>query len=652
MKILLPLLSLLLLATGFSQTHQNIESKVSRASIFRDRALVTRTAEQNLAQGNFTLVFSNLTTDLQDASVQMSAAGPGEIKIVEVKVERRFTSEIQNKKMKTLQKQLYKLEQKRQQILDNVAVLESKKAFIESLKAESAALANTTMLTDKSPISKWTEILNFVELNLSLIYKEFRQESINKDGLEQQITAIQNTMNITRRFDSRDYKEIIVKVQISHNGKYILEPSYIVQQAGWYPTYDARMFTDSKSMQLSYFGMIHQSTGEDWEDVNLTLSTANPISSGNLPNLQRWFVDMKPIPGPRKAGRPNTQSSLDYEKNHGLPAGMGAITGYIADNETGEPLPGVNITIEGKGFTSTTDANGRYLISNVPMGKYLLKANMIGYQGLRKSLTVAHKYTTKLDMNLIVQQFQGEEVVITAPRPKVMRDQTNSVSIVTTNTMNSSARSNYTQVETKELSTIFEIPMPYSIPSDNSQHKVTIAIESLPIEMSYASIPEESPAVFLTGKIINTKDYPFLAGDINLFVDNDFVNKIGLETMVASDTVHLALGADDRIQAQKILLNKFTESKGLLKGNKKITYEYEIQITNHHNTEKIISISDHIPISMNKNIKIELFEPAVEKLKAENRLEWKLQLKAGENKILALKYAVEFPANKNVYGLK
>ncbi|MEJ2617387.1 MAG: DUF4139 domain-containing protein, partial [Ignavibacteriaceae bacterium] len=212
----------------------------------------------------------------------------------------------------------------------------------------------------------------------------------------------------------------------------------------------------------------------------------------------------------------------------------------------------------------------------------------------------------------------------------------------------------YTNVYAKELSTSFEIKAKSSIPSDNSQHKVTIAIENLPVEYSYTSIPKISPAVYLKGKIVNTNDYPFLEGEINIFIDNDFINRTFLKTIVPTDTLELALGIDDKIQIKKVLINKFQESKGFLSGNKQISYEYEIQITNNRAIEESVLVYDQIPIPMNEDIKVSLIEPEKEKeeLGKEQKLEWNVKIKPGEKKIIPVKYTVEYPNNINVYGLE
>jgi uncharacterized protein (TIGR02231 family) len=162
------------------------------------------------------------------------------------------------------------------------------------------------------------------------------------------------------------------------------------------------------------------------------------------------------------------------------------------------------------------------------------------------------------------------------------------------------------------------------------------------------------PKVYVKGKAANKNDYPLLEGEINIFVDNDFVNRTFLNTIVPTDTLELALGIDESIKCEKILKNKFVEAKGLFDGSKMITYDYEIKITNNRKTTEDISVFDQLPISRNEKIKIELLIPREleEKLNAIKELKWDLKLNAGETKIIPLKFTVEFPNNVNVYGLE
>jgi len=59
------------------------------------------------------------------------------------------------------------------------------------------------------------------------------------------------------------------------------------------PSYDARLHADDRMVELAYYGMVRNATGEDWDNVALTLSTARPGLGGGAPELRPWVVDVR-----------------------------------------------------------------------------------------------------------------------------------------------------------------------------------------------------------------------------------------------------------------------------------------------------------------------------------------------------------------------
>lgn len=644
------LLLIVFAAFIYPQKEEKVDSKVVSATVFKNRALITREAQLNLAKGRHKIIFSNLPLDLQNESVRISTPDPG-IKILDVKVEQRFTTEVQQKDIKVLEAEIDSLNQLVIISSDEIAILNSKREFVEALKAQSSKYINEKMLMNLNSSKDWMQMLSFVENNLSEVYKGLRVVNRKKTLIEQKIAAIRSEIVQDKGTQTKNYKEVILILETENGGKAKILPSYLVQSASWYPLYDIRVLSQTKMAELHYFGMVQQSTGEDWENISVTLSTAEPMSVKTLPGLDRWFVDIKPLPIKHPDYSQLSNSGITYDQNWGLRAGIGAVTGYVLDKATGEPLPGANVILQGSAIGSVSDQNGKFLISNAPKGMRTLTFKYIGYEALNMNLNIVEKNTANLTVSLEPAEIHGEEVVVTA-QATGQREAINQQ--LSTNIIRDDETIIYTNVYAKELSTSFEIPSGCSIPSDNSQHKVTIAIDHAPVEYSYTSVPKIIPAVYLKGKIVNKNEYPLLEGEINVFVDNDFINRTHLNTIVQSDTLALALGMDERIQIKKILINKFQESKGILGGSRQITYEYEIQVTNNRQTEESVLIMDQIPIAMNEEINVELIEPQKDEKEIGNdkKLEWSLNIKPGEKKIIPVKYKIEFPNNLNVYGLE
>jgi len=106
----------------------------------------------------------------------------------------------------------------------------------------------------------------------------------------------------------------------------------------------------------------------------------------------------------------------------------GKITGLVRDKNIGEALVGANILVEGQMFGAASDIDGRYFILSIPPGTYTLHVSMIGYGRVTvKDVKVNIDHTTTVNMDLESQAIDmGQEVVVTATRPVIQKDITNS----------------------------------------------------------------------------------------------------------------------------------------------------------------------------------------------------------------------------------
>ena len=109
----------------------------------------------------------------------------------------------------------------------------------------------------------------------------------------------------------------------------------------------------------------------------------------------------------------------------------GKISGSVTDQQSGDPLIGVNVLIVGTTMGAATDDKGDYMILQVPPGIYAVSAQYIGYAKLTtENVRVVTDLTTKMDFILRREAVEGEEVTIIADRPLFERDATNEVRVV------------------------------------------------------------------------------------------------------------------------------------------------------------------------------------------------------------------------------
>lgn len=92
----------------------------------------------------------------------------------------------------------------------------------------------------------------------------------------------------------------------------------------------------------------------------------------------------------------------------------GRITGKIISAATGEPLPGVTIMVDGTPRGTSSNVDGTYLITNVPVGIHTLKVQLLGYlPATRTDVTVNLIHPTEIDIELYESAIQTEGLIVT-----------------------------------------------------------------------------------------------------------------------------------------------------------------------------------------------------------------------------------------------
>lgn len=125
----------------------------------------------------------------------------------------------------------------------------------------------------------------------------------------------------------------------------------------------------------------------------------------------------------------------------------GKLVGTIKDAQTGEPLIGANIMIEGTDFGAATNVRGEYVILNIPPGRYSVRISYIGYEGiLFTDVVIIVDQTTQLSAELNPQSIEVDEVVVTAQTPMIRKDITSSISVISREEIEALPVSTFTQL--------------------------------------------------------------------------------------------------------------------------------------------------------------------------------------------------------------
>lgn len=172
----------------------------------------------------------------------------------------------------------------------------------------------------------------------------------------------------------------------------------------------------------------------------------------------------------------------------------GKISGTITDKDTGEPLPFANVLLVGTNWGASTDQDGHYVIINVPPSTYELTVRYIGYAATTVSgIRVSVDRTSKQNIKLAPQAFEGEEVAVVAERPAIEMDRTHTAAIVNTETVE--------LMPVTEVSEIIEMQSGV-VSSGGELHfrggrgrEVAYLIDGIPVQNSYSQSGGNNVAV-------------------------------------------------------------------------------------------------------------------------------------------------------------
>ena len=125
----------------------------------------------------------------------------------------------------------------------------------------------------------------------------------------------------------------------------------------------------------------------------------------------------------------------------------GKLVGKVIDKNTGEPLIGANIIIQGTILGSVADHDGRFIIINIPPGTYNVKVSFIGYESvLFENVKIIVDQTTQLSIDLYAKSLQVGEVVVTAKSSMIHMDLTSSISVISREEIEALPVSNFTEL--------------------------------------------------------------------------------------------------------------------------------------------------------------------------------------------------------------
>ena len=267
----------------------DVMSKVSAATVYNDRAALTRSAKIEIPAGEHNLVFKGLPVNLYTHSLRVEGSSKADVMFGALSHKRATFEDYVVPKERELNQKIQELQDGNKILKAEKAALRTAKTFLENLGKEAVLRENENIAKiDLNPDS-WAAAADSLASKVSENMKQSLALDIKIRETNEKIQKIQTELKQLRTGQKQSY-DVIVPFESDKPTTLNVDLSYQVPGASWQPIYDARLNVKTGEMELIQYGSVWQRTGESWEDINLTLSTAQPSRGTGLPDLNpKWL---------------------------------------------------------------------------------------------------------------------------------------------------------------------------------------------------------------------------------------------------------------------------------------------------------------------------------------------------------------------------
>ena len=615
----------LLLVVMAKAENKKVTPELKHVTVFTNGAQVERTSSMNLLAGEQIVTFTGLSPYTDVKSMQIKAHG----KLTVLGVNYRTIHPDSLQRIKQLRDAEQKVKQTDDKEREMRSQLEVVNAQLEMLKTN-CSTGNRTAVTP---------LANIKELNTYYAQEmlELKKKAISIDQELVKLAEIrekqQKTADSIAHLKLKTITEAELKLQVPQACKVDFTLTYYVKNAGWYPTYDLRSEGVGQPLQLSYKANMFQNTKEEWKNIPVTLSSANPNRSNIAPELRTYWLDYG-----RSAPRYDNEAVAE------------GVSGVVTD-ENGEPIIGATVKVVGASLGTVTDTKGYYSIS-LPRNDTQLSFSYIGYltqthhvKGSTLNVRMKEDNTTLNDV--VVIGYGTKRKMSSRKLAKLNAEEADEGEVLKSKEM---IKSESKLIDVKEQKAQFgyefEIKQPLTMTSDGKTTTTEIARYQLPATYQYLGIPRADKDAFLVADATEWQQYSLLEGEASVYFENSFVGKTILDPTVVNDTLHFSLGRDNGIRIQRTKVSD-RSTRRLLSTTQEQNLTWRITVKNSRKEAVSLTLRDQIPVSENSNITVTTEELSGGQLdKTTGIVEWQLQLQPNEQREYIVAYKVKYPKSR------
>jgi uncharacterized protein (TIGR02231 family) len=274
-------------------------SRIDAVTVYRTGARVTRAAKAELPAGPARVVLEGLPLELDDDSIRVEGKGTAKARVFGVTVERITAEESAAVEARSVEERVEKLQDEDRALQDRVQAAQARIELVRSLRSTySEERAKNLAVRGVTP-KEWADLAAYVAGELQDATAEVRKAEVARRDVARRLAQARADLEKVQAKRGKTTKTVAVEVEAERAGTFEVVISYAVGNAGWQPVWDARLLPDTGAVELAFLGSVWQRTGEDWNEVALSVSTAQPARGLYVPKLDpRYLAKYEPPPPP------------------------------------------------------------------------------------------------------------------------------------------------------------------------------------------------------------------------------------------------------------------------------------------------------------------------------------------------------------------
>jgi len=271
---------------------------ISKVTVYRGQALVTRAVNVDLSPEASELIVENLPAQVVPESIYAQASDA--VKVLSVRYRERPVMEDTREEVKQLDTQIEDVKHKLKYAESELAHFNQQWQMFEKLKDFTVTAAQSDLNRGLLTFEPLQNLATFIEQK-GLEYHKHKLE------LEDQIAQLKKEQELFERKRneltagrSRTEREAVLFINASGARKVAIEMSYLVNGANWLQQYNLRANPKKSNCLIEYNAVVNQTSGEDWNSVVISLSTAEPTMVAAAPTLTPMLVALS-LPAQQQA---------------------------------------------------------------------------------------------------------------------------------------------------------------------------------------------------------------------------------------------------------------------------------------------------------------------------------------------------------------